>query len=50
MYTLSRKSEYLIDFSMSCKERMSFTQEICLICTKYRLFNNNNNNNNILFK
>ena len=27
MYTLSRKSEYLIDFSMSCKERMSFTQE-----------------------
>ena len=27
MYTLSRKSEDLIDFSMSCKERMSFTQE-----------------------
>ena len=27
MYTLSRKSEYLIDFSISCKERMSFTQE-----------------------
>lgn len=27
MYTLSRKSEYLIDFSMSCKERMSFIQE-----------------------
>lgn len=27
MYTLSRKSEDLIGFSMSCKERMSFTQE-----------------------
>lgn len=27
MYTLSRKSEELIDFSMSCKDRMSFTQE-----------------------
>ena len=47
MYTLSRKSEYLIDFSMSCKERMSFTQEnMSHNATKYRLFNNNN----ILFK
>ena len=27
MYTLSRKSEDLIDFSLSCKEHMSFTQE-----------------------
>lgn len=27
MYTLSRKSEELIDFSMSCKDRMSFMQE-----------------------
>ena len=53
MYTLSRKSEDLIDFSMRCKERMSFIQEnmslkhkICLLSTKYRLFNDNN----ILFK